>query len=104
MICTCQVAHIYLEQRFKHEHSLWQGGPLSPYLFVLVIDTLQGIFELGTDDGHPSKLHGRQAKLRLSLYAVDAVAFVDMVLKIMKSSGDATGLRQQKPILLTSLG
>jgi hypothetical protein len=56
-------------------------------------------FELATNEGRLAVLRGRQAKLRLSLYANDAVVFVnpikqdvDMVTRIMQRFGDATGL------------
>ena len=85
---------------FLHQRGLRQGDPLSPYLFILAIDTLQNLFQLATEDGSLSTLRGRHAKLRLSLYADDAVVFInpvkeelEMVIQIMRSFGDATGLR-----------
>ena len=61
-------------QSITHKPGLRQGDPVSPYLFILAIDTLQKIFELATNDGRLTALRGRHAKLRLSLYADDAVA------------------------------
>ena len=86
-------------QSITHKRGLRQGDPLSPYLFILAIDILVKIFELATNDGRLTALRGRHAKLRLSLYADDAVVFinsikqdVDMVIRIMQRFGDATGL------------
>ncbi|WVZ65364.1 LOW QUALITY PROTEIN: hypothetical protein U9M48_014741 [Paspalum notatum var. saurae] len=83
-----------------HKRGLRQGDPLSPYLFILAIDSLQRLFELATEEGFLSPLRGRYAKLRLSLYADDAVIFinplkqdVDMTIRLMQRFGDATGLR-----------
>jgi hypothetical protein len=74
------------------------GVPLSPYLFILVIDTLQHVLQLATEEGLLSPLRDRMARLRLSLYADDATVFinpmkvdVDMVMQIMQRFGDATG-------------
>jgi mannosylglycoprotein endo-beta-mannosidase len=87
-------------QPIKHRRGLRQGDPLSPYLFVLAVDVLNRIFDIATEEGFLSPLKGNQARLRLSLYADDAVVFtnprredVNCVMQIMEAFGDATGLR-----------
>jgi hypothetical protein len=84
----------------KHRRGLRQGDPLSPYLFILAIDTLQHILERATEDGMMSPLRDRMARLRLSLYADDAAVFVnptkanvDMIMQIMERFGESTSLR-----------
>jgi hypothetical protein len=84
----------------KHRRGLHQGDPLSPYLFILAIDTLQHILERATEDGMMSPLRDRMARLRLSLYADDAAVFVnptkanvDMIMQIMERFGESTSLR-----------
>jgi hypothetical protein len=79
---------------------LRQGDPLSPYLFILAMDVLNRIFEIATEEGRLTPLKGRQAKLRLSLYADDAVIFtnpnkedISCMMQIMEAFGEATGLR-----------
>lgn len=86
--------------KIKHHRGLRQGDPLSPYLFILAMDVLNRIFEIATEEGFLSPLKGRQAKLRLSLYADDAVVFtnparsdINCIMQIMEAFGDATGLR-----------
>lgn len=84
-------------RRINHSRGLRQGDPLSPYLFILAIDTLQRLLELATEDGTLSPLRGRHAKLRLSLYADDAVIFLNPVqrevralFRILDNFGQAT--------------
>jgi ketosteroid isomerase-like protein len=64
------------------------------------MDVLNRIFDIATEDGFLSPLKGRQAKLRLSLYADDAVIFtnpkredITCIMQIMEAFDDATGLR-----------
>jgi hypothetical protein len=76
-----------------------QEDPLSPYLFIIAIDTLQYIFHKATQEGLLSPLRDRVAWLRLSLYADDTVLFInpnkadmDMTMEIMQGFGKAAGL------------
>jgi hypothetical protein len=83
----------------KHMRGLRQGDPLSPYLFILVIDTMQHILQRSTEEGLLTPLRDRVARVRLSLYANDAALFlnptkqdVDNTMEIMRRFGNATGL------------
>jgi hypothetical protein len=66
----------------------------------LTIDTLHGILEMATANGILSPLRGRNAKLRLSLYADDAIIFINPVQEkvsalfgILEQFGSTTGLK-----------
>ena len=83
-----------------HRRELRQGDPLSPLLFILAIDPLHRILERATAMGLLSPLPVREASLRVSLYADDAIIFVnperrDMIqlLNIIHAFGQATGLK-----------
>lgn len=87
-------------RKIKHARGLRQGDPLSPYLFILAIDGLQRVLELATEEGILSPLRGRFASIRVSLYADDAVIFLNPVrdevsslLSILEQFGATTGLR-----------
>jgi hypothetical protein len=71
-----------------------------PYLFILAIDVLNSIFDITTQQGYLSKLKGRHARLRISMYADDAVIFsnprrqdITCIMEIMNAFGAATGLK-----------
>lgn len=94
MLNGCPGTHI------AHRRGLRQGDPLSPHPFILAIDVLNNIFEKATEIGALSKLKGRQARLRLSMYADDAVIFTNPIredikcmMDIMTAFGEATGLK-----------
>jgi hypothetical protein len=63
------------------------------------MDVLNKLFEIATEEGHLTPLRGRQARLRLSLYADDVMIFtnpvkedVSCIMRMMKAFGDTTGL------------
>jgi hypothetical protein len=83
----------------KHGRGLRQGDPLSPFLFVLAIDTLAQILERATSHNMLHKLKGRGNILRTSLYADDAAIFVAPIkediqnlARILHNFGKVTGL------------
>jgi hypothetical protein len=76
------------------------GDPLSPFLFILAIDTLQFIFQKAIDEGLLSPLRERTTRIRLSLYVDDAALFlnptkadVEMTIQIMHMFRMASGLK-----------
>ena len=59
-----------------HGRGLRQGDPLSPLLFILAIDPLQRLLSLAMKAGILTKIARERARLRVSMYADDAVIFL----------------------------
>lgn len=86
-------------KHIAHGRGLRQGDPLSPLLFILAIDPLHRLFEVATERGLLSKLNGRSARLRVSMYADDAAIFlkptpqdVNNMKELLIKFGETTGL------------
>jgi hypothetical protein len=68
-------------------------------LFILVMEPLNWLLQLATSEGLLSPINSRMAKLRTSMYADDAVVFVNLikeevqvVVGILQIFGNASGL------------
>jgi hypothetical protein len=59
-----------------HQRGLRQGDPLSPMLFILVMDILLRLVQKASEDGHLQLLSSRQMRHHISLYADDAIIFL----------------------------
>lgn len=76
-----------------------QGDPLSPMLFILVMDVLHSLFLKANDLGLLQPLLRRENGRRVSLYADDVALFLKpsrsevlVVKEILRIFGDASGL------------
>ncbi|XP_010240795.1 uncharacterized protein LOC104585565 [Brachypodium distachyon] len=83
-----------------HRRGLRQGDPLSPLLFILAIDPLQRLLLRATELGGLSPLPLLEASMRASLYADDAIIFINPIqqdvrcaLNLIDEFGLASGLR-----------
>lgn len=85
--------------RICHARGLRQGDPLSPLLFVLVMEALNHLVRLADSEGLLQPLHADRLKERIYLYADDVVLFLapnqqDLVVTstILELFGCASGL------------
>ena len=83
-----------------HQRGLRQGDPLSPMLFILVMDVLGHMVSKAANEGLLQPLSRRVLQHRISLYADDVVLFlrpeagdINLVMEILNLFGDASGLK-----------
>ena len=83
-----------------HRRGLRQGDPLSPMLFILVMDVLNCMVEKANSEGLLQPLATRNIHHRVSIYADDVVLFLRpvatdlcMVENLLQLFGAATGLK-----------
>jgi hypothetical protein len=81
-----------------HHRGLRQGDPLSPILFILVMDILNLMVQRASEEGLLQPLSARTMQHRISLYADDVVVFlrpvasdINVVLDILNLFGSASG-------------
>ena len=86
-------------ERIQHQRGLRQGDPLSPMLFILVMDVLCHLVKKAADEQLLQPLARRALQHRISLYADDVVLFlrpsagdIEITLDILQLFGSASGL------------
>lgn len=86
-------------KRIHHQRGLRQGDPLSPMLFILVMDVLCHLIKKAAEEHMLQPLARRALQHRISLYADDVVLFlrplasdIEITLNILQLFGNASGL------------
>lgn len=76
-----------------HRRVLRQGDPLSPMLFIIVMDVLNSLFAKAENEGLLQPLSRRVAGQRLSLYADDVALFIIPVEDELQITKDILNIR-----------
>lgn len=86
--------------RIQNRRGLRQGNPLSPMLFILVMDVLGLLFSKAEEAGLLQLLSNRKKLHRISIYVDDVALFlhptqedISISLEILELFGNASGLR-----------
>ena len=84
----------------RHQRGLRQGDPLSPMLFILVMDVLGHMITKATNEGLLLPLSTRALQHRISIYADDVALFlhpeagdISTIMDILNLFGEASGLK-----------
>jgi len=84
----------------QHKRGFRQGDPLSPMLFILVMDVLNWLVTRASEAGLLQPLSSRPIQHRISLYADDVAIFlrpaaadINLTLQLLQLFGDASGLK-----------
>ena len=87
-------------EHIPHRRGLRQGDPLSPMLFILVMDVLGQMISKAANEGLLQPLSTRLLQHRISLYTDDVVLFlrpeandIAIIMDLINLFGDASGLR-----------
>ena len=83
-----------------HRRGLRQGDPLSPMVFIIVMDVLNAMIVKASEEGLFQPLAFRPLSHRVSMYADDVALFLrpnaaelGLVMSILEVFGEASGLR-----------
>lgn len=82
----------------RHIWGLRQGDPLSPLLFILVMDALNSLFSKASDLRLLQPLSRRNPGQRISLYADDVVLFIRPVKEELNLTMEILGKFERLPI------
>lgn len=66
----------------KHQRGLCQGDPLSPMLFILVMDVLGVLFTKAEEVGLLQQLSVKKKLNRISMYADDVALFLHPMIQL----------------------
>lgn len=89
----------YQGKKFRHACGLRQGDPISPLLFVIMMDALTAMVIKAQEMGAISAMSGYSALQRLSIYVDDVILFIKpinvdlaFIREALQMFGTASGL------------